>query len=91
MGIQLEQGRSQQVGGGAKKLLYAFEFAREVVERTLIGRCCQAVPAARIAPRSGVGRIRDSSGDQPETIACLLQNAVLCARCQRGETLYPSA
>jgi 5,10-methylene-tetrahydrofolate dehydrogenase/methenyl tetrahydrofolate cyclohydrolase len=29
-------------------------------------------------------------GVGPMTIACLLQNAVLCARYQRGETLYPS-
>ncbi len=30
-------------------------------------------------------------GVGPMTIACLLQNAVLCARYQRAETLYPSA
>ena len=30
-------------------------------------------------------------GVGPITIACLLQNAVLCARYQRGETLYPPA
>ena len=30
-------------------------------------------------------------GVGPMTIACLLQNAVLCARYQRGETLYPPA
>ena len=30
-------------------------------------------------------------GVGPMTIGCLLQNAVLCARYQRGETLYPSA
>jgi len=30
-------------------------------------------------------------GVGPMTIACLLQNAVLCARYQRGETLYPAA